>query len=290
MRSISALVILLFCLPASARNRSVAKPPYVPSVGHVFVVVLENTDEAVAEELPFFRRLAGAGALLENYHGLAHPSQPNYIAMMAGSAYGITDDTAVTIDVPHLGDLLERRGLTWKTYAENYPGDCFTGVISGTQASGAYVRRHNPFIEFQNVQDDIARCTSHIVNAGELDADIASGSLPNFSFYIPNDQHNGHDSSAAAADAWLEQRFGSLINDPRFMNDMLFVVTYDESSTNANLSAVSAVIVGPAVRVGVESITWYDHYNLLRTIEATFGLPTLGKHDATAAPIADIWR
>ena len=114
MRTIAPLAVLLFCVPVIAKQRAVAKPPFVPSVGHVFVVVVENTDEAVAEELPFLKRLAGSGALLENYHGL-DPSQPNYIAMTAGSAYGITDDNTVTIDVPHLGDLMERRGLTWKT-------------------------------------------------------------------------------------------------------------------------------------------------------------------------------
>lgn len=277
-------------LPLQAKVRSVSKPLFVPQIGHVFVVILENTDEAVAEELPFFRRLSASGALLENYHGLAHPSQPNYIAMMAGSAYGVRDDNSVTIDVPHLGDLLERKGLTWKTYAENYPGNCFIGVISGTQASGAYVRRHNPFIEFRNVQDNLARCTEHIVNSDLLDADIASGSLPNFSFYVPNGQHNGHDSSAATADAWLESRFGSLVTDPRFMKDMLFIVTYDESGTNAESSSVLAALAGPAIRPGAESPTWYDHYNLLRTIEDTFGLGTLGRHDAMAAPISDIWR
>ena len=290
MRPIIVTSLLLITFPLYAKHRSVAKPLFVPPIGHVFVVILENTDEAVAEELPFFKRLSAMGALLENDHGLAHPSQPNYIAMMAGSAYGVTDDNSVTIDVPHLGDLLERKGLTWKTYAENYPGNCFIGVISGTQASGAYVRRHNPFIEFKNVQDNLSRCTQHIVNADVLDADIASGSLPNFSFYVPNDQHNGHDSSAAAADTWLETRFGSLINDPRFMKDMLFVVTYDESGTNAEASSISAVLVGSAVKTGAESLNWYDHYNLLRTIEDIFGVGTLGQHDSTADPISDIWR
>ena len=290
MRRIAVFGLLLISLPLYAKHRSVAKPLFVPNIGHVFVVILENTDEAVSEDLPFFKRLAASGALLENYHGLAHPSQPNYIAMMAGSAYGITDDNSVTIDVSHLGDLLERKGLTWKTYAENYPGNCFIGVISGTAASGAYVRRHNPFIEFKNVQDDLTRCSQHIVNADVLDADIASESLPSFSFYVPNDQHNGHDSSAAAADSWLESRFGSLVNDPRFMSDMLFVVTYDESGTSAEASSVSAALVGPSVRTGAESLNWYDHYNLLRTIEDIFGLGTLGKHDAIADPISDIWR
>lgn len=274
---------------AQARRRAVAIEPAVPSAAHVFVVVLENTDEAIAEVQPYFHSLATQGALLENYHGVAHPSQPNYIALVAGSAWGIKDDTPVTIDVPHLGDLLESRGLTWKVYAENYPGNCFLGASSGTVAEGEYVRRHVPFIEFANVQNNADRCNAHIVNATELDADIASGSLPNFSFYVPNNQHNGHDSGAAAADTWLQSRFAPLLANPQFTDGTLFIATYDESGS-ANNSTISAVFVGSRVKAGAESFEWYDHYSLLHTIEVALGLPTLGQQDATAPLITGIWR
>jgi hypothetical protein len=41
---------------------------------------------------------------------------------------------------------------------------------------------------------------------------------------------------------------------------------------------------------GAVSDTRYDHYDLLRTIEALLGLGTLGRHDATASPITGIWK
>ena len=218
-----AVLFATTSLAAGPRRRAVVHQPIVPSIDHVFLVVLENADESVAEDEPYFHSLAKAGALLENYHGVAHPSQPNYIALAAGSAWGVKDDTPVTINVPHLGDLVESRGLTWKVYAENYPGDCFLGASNGTVAGGQYVRRHVPFIEFADVQNDPQRCAEHIVDASQLDADVASGSLPNFSFYVPNDQHNGHDSSAAIADAWLQSRFTPLLANPQFTTGTLLV-------------------------------------------------------------------
>jgi acid phosphatase len=290
--TVSALLVVLAASPAVAgiRRRAVASGRAVPSAAHVFLVMMENTDEAVAEPLPYIQQLASAGALLENYHGVAHPSQPNYIALAAGSAWGIRNDTTVTIDVQNVADLIETRGLTWKVYAENYPGNCFRGDTNGTVAQGQYVRRHNPFIEFADVQNDTARCNAHIVDASELDADVASGSLPNFSFYVPNDQHNGHDSSAQAADAWLRSRFAPLLSDARFTTGMLFIVTYDESGSSGSNNAVSAVFVGEKVRPAAESFAWYDHYSLLHTIEAALGIGTLGQQDTPAPLITGIWK
>jgi phosphoesterase family protein len=291
----SFALYILMSLPVSAsagsvRHRAVAHPPFVPRVGHVFMVVLENADEDLTEELPFFKELRKSGVLLENYHALAHPSQPNYIALAAGSSYGVTDDNSVTVDASHLGDLLENRQFGWKVYAEEYPGNCFLGPNAGNPATGQYERRHVPFINFKNVQDDPVRCNIHIVNASELDADVAAGTLSNFSFYVPNGHHNGHDTDPATADAWLQSRLGPLLTDPRFMNDMVVMITWDESVSATTQNAVATLLLGDSVRPGAESMNWYDHYNLLRTIEDLFGVGTLLKHDATAAPITGIWK
>ena len=114
----------------AAHRRAVAhpgRPIGMAAVARIFVVVLENEDASVALQQPFLASLAASGALLRNYHAVSHPSQPNYIAMVAGDAYGIDYDTPVTIDVAHLGDLLDAHGLSWKVYAEDYPGGCFLG-------------------------------------------------------------------------------------------------------------------------------------------------------------------
>src|SRR5436305_8272670 len=98
------LLSLLF-----AHRRAVEHQARVANAEHIVLVVLENTDAAVAETLPFLSRVSARGALLRNDHGITHPSQPNYIAMVSGSTQGVTISTAVTVDALHLCDLIERR-------------------------------------------------------------------------------------------------------------------------------------------------------------------------------------
>ena len=286
-----ALSLLLIAVPAGAQTirRHVAPAPsHLPRISHVVLVILENADASDAVRQPFLMELASRGAAMTNYHSLAHPSQPNYIALVAGSTYGVNDDT-VTLDVPHLGDLIEARGLTWRVYAENYPGNCYLGDSAGSVSGGEYVRRHVPFLNFANVQDNAQRCADRVVDAAALDADIAAGRLPSFAMYIPNDQHNGHDSSVAVADQWLAGRFRSLLTDSRFMSDTVFIVTFDESDSRTD-STIFTALVGAPVVAGITSAHGYDHYSLLRTIEELLGLGTLGKSDATAEKISGIWK
>ena len=287
-------LILLFLAPLlfgaePPRRRAAVHPSAVAAVKHIFIVILENTDAAVAEGLPFIRHLAANGAILLDYRALTHPSQPNYIALVAGNTHGVSGSEPLTINAQHLGDLIEQKGLTWKVYAEHYPGNCFLGETFGNVADGQYVRRHVPFLSFRNVQQDAARCAAHVVNASALDADLAAGALPNFSFYVPDNQHNGHDSSPLAADMWLAARFGPLLQDPRLMTDTLFIVTYDESSSPANFR-VTTVFTGSMVRRGVASFDRYNHYDLLRTIENLLELGSLRQFDAAARPITGVWQ
>ena len=257
-------------------------------IRHVFVVVLENEDASRAEVQPYMRELASRGAVLRNYHALAHPSRPNYIALVAGSAFDVKSNDPVVVDARHIGNLLEEKGLSWKSYAENYPGNCSLKESAGFKWFGQYVQRHEPFLRFKNVRDDPTRC-ARVVEASELDEDVANGTLPSFALYIPNNSNNGHDTGVAKADEFLRKRFDPLLRDPRFMNGTLFVVTFDEDEGSKN-NAIYTVLVGAGVRRGAASNTWYDHYSLLRTIEEIFALGTLGRHDATATAINDVWQ
>jgi len=286
-------LVLLLSLPLSAtaapRRHAAGRPVGIVEVQRVMLVILENEDAAPAEQQPFLAALAARGALLRSYHALTHPSQPNYIALTAGSAYGVADDNPVTINVPHLGDLLEARGVSWKVYAEQYPGNCFLGAASGSVATGQYARKHLPFLDYTNIQTSRQRCTRSIVDSGQLDSDVRNGTLPPFAMYIPNLRNDGHDTSVAVADTWLRQRFETLLADPRFNDHLLFIVVFDEGSSSGP-NIVYCSLSGAGIRPGSVSDDYYDHYDLLRTIEEIFHTGTLGHHDATAQVIQGIWH
>ena len=105
---------------------------------NILVIILENTNFNTAYADPNLKAFANSGVLFNNWLAYGHPSQPNYIAMTSGSANGITSDSTTTINVQNVADLLEAKGLTWKSYQENWPGSCYTGTSSGTYYRSAF--------------------------------------------------------------------------------------------------------------------------------------------------------
>ena len=72
------------------------------------------------------------------------------------------------------------------------------------------------------------------------------------------------------------------------MTNTVLISTFDENGGGGK-NQVYTSIVGPAVRPGIyiESLTLYS---LLRLIEINWNLGDLGKQDATANPIPNIWQ
>lgn len=183
----------------------------------LFVIVLENERIGhVLNDRFMGHQLVSRGRLLTNYKGVAHPSQPNYIAMISGSTFGIWNDLYHDLNAPTIVDLLEQKGLSWKTYHQDYPGDCFLGTTHQR-----YVRKHNPFISFVNISTNPERC-SHIVNSDELEADIYYNRTANFVFYVPDMDNNGHDTNYTYASHWLEKFMDDIADHPN-MNSTLVI-------------------------------------------------------------------
>src|SRR5438876_3914703 len=121
---------------------------------HVVIVVMENegTKQALAD--PNIAAIVKQGAWFSNYHGLAHPSLPNYLAIVAGSTFGLdSDHRPRPITSRNIVDRIEQKSLTWKSYAENYPGNCYLGSGAGegyltpkAKPTELYVRKHVPLL------------------------------------------------------------------------------------------------------------------------------------------------
>ncbi|HEY7321260.1 MAG TPA: alkaline phosphatase family protein, partial [Candidatus Binatia bacterium] len=200
---IAAVLLLPIALAHGAEPGSGSLPRF----DKVMIVILENANYTDALIQPFLGNFAKSGALLSEFYAETHPSLPNYLALTAGTTGGVTSNGPVSLDLRHIGDLLEAKGKTWKVYAEAYPGRCFLG-----DRSGNYVRKHVPFLSFKNIQKDASRCAK-IVDASALTSDAASGNLPDYSLYIPDQRNDGHHTGPAFADRWLAKAFG-----PRLKN------------------------------------------------------------------------
>ena len=257
-----------------------------PSTGKYFdraiFVLFENTNYEDAARQPFFKALNDSGAHLSKLTALTHPSQGNYIALTSGSLNGVSGDGKFDLNVDSIADLLEAKNLTWKVYAEGFPGNCFKGA-----SSGLYARKHNPYMSYLNINSNPSRC-ANIVEASQFDRDAANETLPNYVFYIPNNKNSGHDTNVAYADKWYGQKFSRYVSDPNFMNNTVLISTFDENGGGGK-NQIYTSIVGPTVKPGVygESLTLYS---LLRLIELNWNLGNLGKQDATANPVPNIWQ
>jgi hypothetical protein len=138
---------ILLCTFHSSLAQDNSQNTTTPVFKHILVFVLENQDFWMCNLNSKLLSLEKKGTLLTNYRAITHPSQPNYIAMIAGSTMGVTSDSNTDVEGTSIVDLLAQKNLTWKAYEENYPGGCFAGESSDT-----YRRKHNPFISFNNIR------------------------------------------------------------------------------------------------------------------------------------------
>lgn len=245
---------------------------------HVLIIVLENQDYDAALADPYLNELTHHGTLFSSFNGLFHPSYGNYLAMIGGRYFDTWLDFQKDIDAPTIADLLEAKGLTWRQYAEGYPGNCFTG-----SGQDRYKRKHVPFLSFIPIQRDSARC-ANVVDATHFNPE----SLPNYAFYTPDMDDDGHDTDLQTASRWLKSFLDPLLANPRVMEHTLIEITFDESQHYKH-NHIYTLFLGNMVRAGYVENRTLDHYNVLRTIEENFGIGTLGAEDSTSTPITGIW-
>ena len=244
---------------------------------HVVMVVLENHeyDEVIGNpDAPFLNGLARRGTLATRYFAIAHPSLPNYLALLGGSTFGVAENcTGCSARGSNLALQLSRAGISWRAYMEGLPHRCYRG-----DAAGDYVKRHNPFMYFPSIAASPRRC-ANVVGYPRLEADLRRHSLPAFAWIGPGLCRSAHDCGIGVADG----RLAKLV--PRLTRQLgphgFLVVTFDEGSGDggccgvARGGRVATVLSGPDVRRGARLARAADHYSLLATIEGAFGLPRL---------------
>ncbi len=274
--------LALLALGSSFVAASVGMPSrQAPS--RVFLIVLENHEyDAVAgnPDAPYINGLAARGALATDYHAVAHPSLPNYLALLGGSTFGIAENcTECVVAGSNLALQLSRAGIPWRAYMEGMPHPCFRGAEAGD-----YVKRHDPFMYFPSIAAVPERCAD-VAPAARLDADLRHDTLPAFGWLSPGLCNDAHNCPIAVADRYLAALA------PRIVKHLgrhgLLVVTFDEgSSTAGGGGRVMTVVVGPDVPRGIRLAGPYDHYSLLAAVERHFGLPRLRRvRGARALPL-----
>lgn len=306
------LAVAWFVVPSfrGTVSQTYVQGPYissdVPKYQHIFYITMENhsyDDIIGSPNAPRINALAHGYGLATAYYGVTHPSEPNYVAAIGGSYYGIQDDSPYnstangvshTISAPSIVDQLEGAGLTWKTYQQSLPYAGFTGTAYPSSSNPLYASKHNPFLNFSHVQHSPAEL-QHIVPDTQLSTDLQSGNVPNFSFIAPDQCHDMHgiasctddDALLRTGDAYVANVVSAITASSVWAKDNnAIVITWDENDSspfgttgccNANPGGghVATIVIANHGPRGVHDATPYNHYSLLKTIEDAFHLGCL---------------
>jgi hypothetical protein len=246
------------------------------SASHLAVIVMENKELGSiigSRDAPYINSLARGYGSASNYHGVSHPSLPNYLALTGGDTFGITADCAgCSVHASGLADQLDGAGVSWNAYMEDMPRPCYGGA-----SYRSYAKRHNPFAYYQSVVTNPARC-AHVVPLGQLATDLRGGRLPTFAWISPNVCNDMHDCSVATGDRFLKRLVPFLLAG--LGPHGLLALVWDEGTSNSGCCGraaggrVALVLAGADARRGVYSGP-ADHYSLLRLFEDMLALPRL---------------
>lgn len=300
------LALLIGC--GGGSSSSTSAPPQgvpisasLPAMDHVFLVVLENhsfSDVIGSASMPYLNSLANQHALATNYFANLHPSLPNYFMLTVGLPETIDDNFAGVVDDDNIVRALTASGNTWKAYVESLPSTGYTGP----DVMPLYLKRHNPFAYLSDVLNSNMQA-ANMVDFSQLGADLNAGTLPKFDFILPNPQHDAHDCPGSvptcpdsailsATDAWLKSNIDPLIKSPNFGNSVL-IITFDESN-QADIAngggQVATVLIGPHVKMGYRSTTFYQHQSTLRAILELLKVKDLPNTAAVATQMGEFFQ
>ena len=268
--------------------------------GSVFTIVMENKSRNQIlgrREAPFINTLARRGAVANGYHdSFVHPSEANYLWMVAGENFGVLDDddphAHSLTSSSHIADQLELGGRTWKAYEESMGAPC------GLKSHGRYAAKHDPFVFFSDVNGwdghafhPTARCTDHVVDYSQLKVDIANHDVPKYVFITPNLDHDMHDGSIEEGDAWLAREVPKIMATDAYQHGGALFVLWDEGGGEPATDDPPFIAISPNARAGFHSTQEYDTSSYLKSVEGILGVAPLpcGGADTRATAMADLF-
>ena len=242
--------------------------PAIPHYSHIVEIMMENQTYGTIignSNAPNLNALAARYGLATNYLGVTHPSEPNYMAAVAGSYFGVQDDnqfyctpamattdsfctgTTVnhTVSALTIADQLTAAGQTWKGYFQSLPPTPSVLITSGHNANGPYTfkypsnsvalyaSKHNPFVNFTGTQGALA----NMVPDTQLAADLGASSLANYSLIVPNQCNDMHGTSGcgslneliAAGDSYVNNTVNLIMSSAVWrQGNNAIVITWDE--------------------------------------------------------------
>ncbi len=277
-------------------------PNHINGIKTVFLILMENHNWDAILGNPFCPyindTLLPMASYCDQYYSPPgnHPSEPNYLWLIAGTNFGIHNDSPPSFNYQSstntLFHLLDQTGISWKTYQED---------ISGTNCpltnDGPYAVRHNPFVFFDEVLDNLDYCLAHIRPYSELAGDLDNHTVARFNFISPNVTNDMHDlaygspSSAQQGDQWLAHQMPKLLGSSAYQDGGLIMILWDEGTGSRPDGPIGLIALSPRAKGGgYHNDLYYTHSSTLRTVQSILGVrPFLGEA-ANANDLSDLFK
>src|SRR5256886_1881682 len=264
--------IVPFSTPGNGAGLGPISSSATGNFDQLVVVLMENKNlNEVYGPAPYMTQLADQYSFSQGWSSITNPSQPNYIAIMGASTFGVSGDgNHPNLNHPTLVDLIETSGHTWTAIAEGSGSGCSINPQRGED--------HFPFLSYTTITGNPARC-ANLHSGGPADVVTALNAGTNFIWFTPNDGHNMHDNSVASGDAWIQSWVSGLLTAMGSKKTAL-ILMFDEPYTSPPYIYMS--FSGPATKLAYKSTASYSHYSLAKLLEDVWGGGYLGHVDVNA--------
>lgn len=189
-----------------------------------------------------------------------------------------------------IADLLDAKGVSWLDYVDRgfrpEPYDFSGGVWNGFAA--IHKIYHGP-----DFKKNISSPNTNIFS------DLRTGALPSVSWVIPRLYDSDHPDAGCNGGPWWVTKVVDAIGTSKYWSDTAIVVIWDDwggwydpvPPKFINYSTlgfrVPMIVISPYARPGFVSHTQYDFGSILKFIEQTFDLGSLGTTDASSTSMED---
>jgi phospholipase C len=190
-----------------------------------------------------------------------------------------------------IADLLDAKGISWLFYVDHAFGknsDFSGGVWNGYRAI------HKIFYG-PDWKTNISSPNTNVFN------DIKAGTLPSVSWVIPTLFDSDHPASGCDGGPWWVTRVINAIGTSPYWNNTAIVLLWDDwggwydnappPQTNYTSLGfrVPMIVISPYAKPNFISHTRYDFGSILKLMEQSFKLGSLGTDDATANSMEDVF-
>ena len=248
------------------------------------------------------------------FHGVQAPTFPSHVEIGASTTFGVIGNPSVQIpwgcdaaagtitsklgpggvEVPgpfpcfdglSIFDLLDRKGVTWRYYAEPeglsaVGNNVIPAMFRSTRYGSDYTAK-------------VAKSDK------EINAALTAGTLPQVSYVIPDETSTDHAGTPSLGPTYVANLVNAL-GASSYYNNTLMIVTWDDWGgwydhvTPKQLDATSlsyrkpVLFIGGYVKRGFVSHVETEDSSINKYLEQQFGLDSLGQHDVRAASFDDV--